>query len=209
MITQQRGENSCHGLGDAESGDGVGDVGRRDDVAFYSIAGRRQAHDCNHKGERNNGVVLRVAESPRASFPVPLARPRRFAANNQLYPKILAQAREWGRLTEMKRRDFLGALAAGAACRLYAAPRPRIEASTIQSQIEALSVFGRPAGGTFQNGVSRIGYSDSDIAGRKFVMDLMKSAGADVRIDAAGNIFASRRGTDSSLPPLLFGSHID
>src|SRR6266853_685220 len=109
----------------------------------------------------------------------------------------------------MKRRDFLGALAAGAAYRMHAAPRPRIEVSTIQSQIDALSAFGRPAGGTFQSGVSRIGYSDSDIAGRKFVIDLMKSAGADVRIDAAGNIFASRRGTDSSLPPLLFGSHID
>jgi N-carbamoyl-L-amino-acid hydrolase len=109
----------------------------------------------------------------------------------------------------MKRRDFLGAIAAGAACRLQAAPRPRIEASTIQSQIEALSVFGRPVGGTFKDGVSRIGYSDFDIAGRKFVMDLMKSAGADVRIDPAGNIFASRRGTDSSLPPVLFGSHID
>src|SRR5262249_22670153 len=109
----------------------------------------------------------------------------------------------------MKRRDFLGALTAGAACRLYAAPSPRIETSTIRSQIESLSLFGRPAGGTFQDGVSRIGYSDSDIAGRKFVMDLMKSAGAEVRIDAAGNIFASRRGTDPSLPPLLFGSHID
>ena len=109
----------------------------------------------------------------------------------------------------MKRRDFLGALAAGATWRAHAAPRPQIEASTIRSQLEALSVFGRPEGGTFQSGVSRIGYSDSDIAGRKFVMDLMKSAGADVRIDAAGNMFASRRGTDSSLPPLLFGSHID
>ena len=109
----------------------------------------------------------------------------------------------------MKRRDFLGALAATAACRLHAVSRPQIEASTIRSQLEALSVFGRPATGTFQNGVSRVGYSDSDIAGRKFVMNLMKSAGADVRIDAAGNIFASRRGTESSLPPLLFGSHID
>jgi N-carbamoyl-L-amino-acid hydrolase len=109
----------------------------------------------------------------------------------------------------MKRRDFLSALAMGAACRVHADSRPRIEPSTIQSQIEALSVFGRPAGGTFQSGVSRIGYSDADIAGRKFVIDLMKSAGAEVRIDAAGNIFASRRGTDLSLPPLLFGSHID
>jgi N-carbamoyl-L-amino-acid hydrolase len=37
----------------------------------------------------------------------------------------------------------------------------------------------------------------------------MRSAGAQVRIDAAGNIFASRPGTDPSLPPLLFGSHVD
>ena len=109
----------------------------------------------------------------------------------------------------MKRRDFLGALAASAASGVHAAPSPRIEASTIQSQLEALSVFGRPAKGTFQNGVTRVGYSDADIAGRKFVMNLMKSAGADVRIDAAGNIFATRRGTDSSAPPVLFGSHID
>jgi N-carbamoyl-L-amino-acid hydrolase len=79
----------------------------------------------------------------------------------------------------------------------------------MQAHLEALSVFGRPPGGSFQSGVSRIGYSDSDIAGRKFVMDLMKSAGAEVRIDAAGNIFASRRGSQPSLPPVLFGSHID
>jgi acetylornithine deacetylase/succinyl-diaminopimelate desuccinylase-like protein len=57
-----------------------------------------------------------------------------------------------------------------------------MEASTIKGHLEALSVFGRPDGATFQHGVSRIGYSDADIAGRKFVMDLM---------------------------PVLFGSHID
>ena len=100
-------------------------------------------------------------------------------------------------------------MAAGALGRLSAASAPRIEASKIQAHLEALSVFGRPDGGTFQNGVSRIGYSDADIAARKFVMDLMRNAGALVRIDAAGNIFASRRGTEPSLPPVLFGSHID
>lgn len=84
-----------------------------------------------------------------------------------------------------------------------------MEASTIKGHLEALSVFGRPDGATFQHGVSRIGYSDADIAGRKFVMDLMRSAGAAVRIDAAGNIFASRPGSDPSLNPVLFGSHID
>src|SRR5438552_17764962 len=109
----------------------------------------------------------------------------------------------------MNRRNFVGALAASVAGRLSAGALPHIEASVIQAQLEALSVFGRPDGGTFQSGVSRIGYSDADIAGRGFVMDLMRKAGASVRIDAAGNIFASRPGSDLSLPPVLFGSHID
>lgn len=109
----------------------------------------------------------------------------------------------------MNRRNFVGALAVAATGSLAAPALPKIEASTMQAQLEALSVFGRPVGGTFQNGVSRVGYSDEDIAGRKFVMDLMRKAGATVRIDTAGNIFASRSGSESSLPPLLFGSHID
>lgn len=109
----------------------------------------------------------------------------------------------------MNRRNFLGWLGAGALSRLPAATSPRIEAATIRGQLEALSLFGRPEGGTFQDGVSRIGYSDADIAGRRFVMDLMRGAGNEVRIDAAGNIFASRPGSEPSLPPVLFGSHID
>src|SRR5262249_42444974 len=96
-----------------------------------------------------------------------------------------------------------------AAVRLCGAARPRIDAGAIRKNIESLSMFGRPEGGAFQQGVSRIGYSDADIAGRKFVMDLMRSTGAAVRIDAAGNIFASRPGRDRSAPPVLFGSHID
>src|SRR5262245_48054736 len=56
---------------------------------------------------------------------------------------------------------------------------------------------------------SRIAYSDADVEGRRYVMGLMKSAGLQPRIDPAGNIFAARAGTDASLPPILFGSHID
>ena len=89
------------------------------------------------------------------------------------------------------------------------AAAPRIDGGFLRSQIEALSGFGRSPAGTFQDGVSRVGYSDADIAGRKYVMDLMRRAGASVRIDAAGNIFASRQGSDPSLQPVLFGSHID
>lgn len=107
----------------------------------------------------------------------------------------------------MRRRDFISACSAGA---LLAAPAaPRIGEDTLQAQLTALSAFGRPAGGNFASGVSRVGYSDEDIAGRNYVMSLMQKAGAQLRIDAAGNIFATRPGTDPSLSPLLFGSHID
>jgi len=98
---------------------------------------------------------------------------------------------------------------AGGALRLRAAGVPRMDAAALQADITALSGFGRPEGGTFQSGVSRVGYSDADIAGRRFVMELMRRAGAQVRIDAGGNIFASRAGSDASLAPVLFGSHID
>ena len=85
----------------------------------------------------------------------------------------------------------------------------RIDAAALRARIEALSVFGRPAGGAFADGVSRVAYSDADVAGRRYVMDLMRAAALAPRIDPAGNIFARRPGTESSLPPILFGSHID
>jgi N-carbamoyl-L-amino-acid hydrolase len=112
----------------------------------------------------------------------------------------------------MTRRSFLLASIA-----TLAAARPRgsappdlgIDAAALRQRLEALSVFGRPAGGTFADGVSRVAYSDADVEGRRYFMNLMKAAGLTPRIDPAGNIFASYPGSDPSLPPILFGSHID
>lgn len=84
----------------------------------------------------------------------------------------------------------------------------RIDADRLRANLEALSAFGRPAGGSFADGVTRLGYSQADVEGRAFVMGLMRDAGLGPRIDAAGNIFARRAG-DPSRPPVLFGSHID
>jgi len=106
----------------------------------------------------------------------------------------------------MNRRGFLGALALA---RLARAASPRVNAARLRQRLEALSVFGRPAGGTFADGVSRVAYSDSDVAGRRYAMSLMEAAGLKPRIDAAGNIVARRAGADNSLPAVLFGSHID
>ncbi len=88
-------------------------------------------------------------------------------------------------------------------------PSARVDGLALRQRIEALSVFGRPSGGTFADGVSRVAYTDADVAGRRYTMDLMRAAGLDPRVDPAGNIFGRRAGTDPSLPPILFGSHID
>ena len=85
----------------------------------------------------------------------------------------------------------------------------RVDAAALRQRIEALSSFGRPTGGTFADGVSRVAYSDADVAGRRYVIGLMRAAGLEPRIDPAGNIFGRRAGTDGALPPILFGSHID
>lgn len=80
----------------------------------------------------------------------------------------------------MTRRDLLASLA------LYgtvasrsgrATPALQVDAARLRAQIEALSIHGRPGEGTFSDGVSRIGFSDADIAGRKYVLSLMAAAG--------------------------------
>jgi N-carbamoyl-L-amino-acid hydrolase len=78
----------------------------------------------------------------------------------------------------------------------------------LRAHLETLSTFGRPQGGDFSAGVSRVAYSDADVAGRHFVMGLMTAAGLSPVIDPAGNIFARRPGRRDG-PPILFGSHID
>lgn len=55
----------------------------------------------------------------------------------------------------------------------------------------------------------RVAYSQGDIEGRAYFMDLMRKAGLSVRIDFAGNIIGRREGKDPSKKPIAFGSHID
>jgi N-carbamoyl-L-amino-acid hydrolase len=85
----------------------------------------------------------------------------------------------------------------------------RVDAARLQKTLEELSVFGRPAGGSFDDGVSRYAYSDADIAGRAYVMGLIRAGGATPRVDAAGNIRARREGSVAGVKPIMIGSHID
>lgn len=75
----------------------------------------------------------------------------------------------------------------------------------MEDRIKALSEFGANAYG----GVDRVAFSEADIAGRAYIMNLMREAGLEVRIDTAGNIIGRRNGSEPGLPPIVFGSHID
>lgn len=115
------------------------------------------------------------------------------------------------------RRTVLSGLAAlsvsAALPRLYTLQKPgpglRINADRLRKSLEELSVFGRPAGGSFGDGVTRLGFSDAIVAARKYVMQLMRSSGMEPSVDAAGNIWGARVGSQKGLKPILFGSHID
>jgi len=64
-------------------------------------------------------------------------------------------------------------------------------------------------GTTPKGGVCRLALTDLDKQGRELFMHWAREAGCSVRIDAIGNIFARRAGSDDSLPPVMAGSHID
>jgi beta-ureidopropionase / N-carbamoyl-L-amino-acid hydrolase len=82
--------------------------------------------------------------------------------------------------------------------------RFHINSQRLQVTLEKLSEFGRNPEG----GVTRLGYSDTELAAQEYVISLMKQAGLEVRRDPAGNLFGKRAGSEN-LPVLLFGSHID
>lgn len=75
----------------------------------------------------------------------------------------------------------------------------------IESRIFELAKFGRDANGRG----FRVAYTKGDIEGRAWFMDLMKKAGLEPAIDAAGNIIGKRKGKNPLLKPIGFGSHID
>ena len=71
----------------------------------------------------------------------------------------------------------------------------------MEQRIKALSAFGANADG----GVDRIAFSDADLAGRAYIMNLMREVGLSVRLDTAGNIIGRREGTESICEPNIMG----
>jgi N-carbamoyl-L-amino-acid hydrolase len=114
----------------------------------------------------------------------------------------------------MNRRQFseglaLLALAPSVPALAQTASPLRTNAERLRKRLEDLSVFGRPAGGTFADGVSRTGFSDADVEAHAWLQREMRAAGLEPKVDAAGNVSALRAGAVPGLRPILFGSHID
>ncbi len=64
-------------------------------------------------------------------------------------------------------------------------------------------------GATPKGGVRRLALTDLDGQGRDLVVRWLRDANANVEIDGAGNIFATRHGRDDAAPAVLTGSHVD
>ena len=81
----------------------------------------------------------------------------------------------------------------------------RPDRERLMSTLDALASIGlRPDGS-----VCRRGFSHEDRQGRDQLSAWMKDAGMQVSIDAAGNLIGRLAGSDSSLPALVTGSHLD
>ena len=105
----------------------------------------------------------------------------------------------------MRRRAFLAQAAAIAAIpRLRFTAPLKVNGERLNAALGQFNSIGRT-----ETGINRVAYSDLDLAGRKFTLDLFRAAGLEPRIDAAGNILARLTGTSPSLPPILIGSHVD
>ena len=76
-------------------------------------------------------------------------------------------------------------------------------------RIQELGEFGAIFGTNGEKGSARLALTDADRAGRDLVTTWMTDLGLAVRVDAIGNVIATRPGSDSLAAPVMMGSHID
>lgn len=80
-----------------------------------------------------------------------------------------------------------------------------IDSARLWKSLTEISVFGAtPAGG-----LNRLAASAEDGQARDYVVAAAKETGCTVRIDALGNTFMRRAGTDAKSKAILLGSHLD
>ena len=81
----------------------------------------------------------------------------------------------------------------------------KVKQDRLEDRIFKLAEFGMQENGETE----RVAFSDADIEARNWVIQTLKGLRMQVRVDAAGNIIGTRKGTDTTKKPIAFGSHID
>lgn len=82
---------------------------------------------------------------------------------------------------------------------------PSIQAERLWHSLMTLAELGA----TPKGGVCRLALSDLDRQARDLFVRWAREAGCSVRVDAIGNLFARREGSQPGLPAVATGSHID
>ena len=80
-----------------------------------------------------------------------------------------------------------------------------VNAERIAAELDELADFSD----TPSPSITRVVFSESDIAARAWLKEKCIAAGLTIREDAIGNMFARWIGRDDSLSPVGTGSHID
>jgi N-carbamoyl-L-amino-acid hydrolase len=81
---------------------------------------------------------------------------------------------------------------------------PSVDGDRLWSTLQALGRIGETP-----TGMDRIAFSPAEIEARAFVTGLLHESGLTARVDPAGNLIATRPGSESGLGPIAMGSHID
>ena len=80
-----------------------------------------------------------------------------------------------------------------------------VRAERIAVDLAALAGYTATPG----EGVTRLAYTEQDRAARDWIVAAMEAAGLAVRVDAAGNVFGRRDGTEPGRAAVASGSHYD
>lgn len=75
----------------------------------------------------------------------------------------------------------------------------------MQDKIDTMSQYGATGNG----GITRYSLSEADLLARGEFVKRMKAIGAEIKTDDMGNIYATLKGSDPTLPAIATGSHSD
>ncbi|ADW69898.1 M20 family metallo-hydrolase [Granulicella tundricola] len=84
-----------------------------------------------------------------------------------------------------------------------------VDGARVQRELEELARFTHVEPSSEGTAVTRVVFTDDDLAARTWLIGLAEAEGFAVRVDAVGNTFIRLEGADPSLAAVATGSHID